>query len=296
MSWAKTLLGEQDTEDAKLTELLQLNYLEYDHIVAVEGKDDVEFYNDFLEEAIGSNFLPMSCDNKLGVLNLKKACEGYSWEIRPSLIYICDRDFDGYLGTLTDGVYYTDHYSIESEIAKPKVINYILRRELRPRPSAKVISELVDACELEIAKCARHLKNLACLMIEARSRGLHPEFDDYAFPDFFEVVEDAIVAKEIDYAAIIDAWQIADNSFRTTSLRWEEKLSDESFRNWVRGKYLLQIAKKCLETIVKKRFPGSDRKCSAQVSRDAFHFIKIAISELPVMNSLKATLKAAAQG
>lgn len=291
MTWADELLSEQNTETSKLTEVLQSNYADFDYIVAVEGVDDVEFYNDFLEELLGKNFMPFPCENKIGVENLKKACSSYQWEAEPKIFYICDRDFDEYLEKLENGIYYTDHYSIESEIAKATVVEYVIRRGVTPRPSSKQLAAITAKFESELARCAIDLKPLACLMIEARSRNLHPDFDQHSFNDFFDVNANGITVRPIDIAAILTSWNIDDVNFHLTSQRWSDALTDADFRNWTRGKYLLQIAKKCLELSLKPQFPGASKKCAAQMGRDTFRFIKLAIAEIP---SLTAALKAAA--
>ncbi|QND38217.1 DUF4435 domain-containing protein [Rhizobium leguminosarum bv. viciae] len=291
MTWADELLNEQNTEASKLTEILQSNYADFDYIVAVEGSDDVEFYNDFLEDLLGKNFLPFPCDNKIGVENLKRACSSYQWEAEPKIFYICDQDFDGYLDKLEHGIYYTDHYSIESEISKATVVEYVIRRGVTPRPSSKQLAAITAKFESELARCAINLKPLACLMIEARSRNLHPDFDQHAFNDFFHVHNDSITVRPIDTAALLASWNIDDVNFPATSQRWSGVLADVDFKNWTRGKYLLQIAKKCLELSLKPQFPGASKKCAAQMGRDAFRFIKLAVTEIP---SLTAALTPAA--
>jgi hypothetical protein len=291
MTWAEELLNEQNTEASKLTEVLQSNYADFDYIVAVEGIDDVEFYNDFLEELLGKNFMPFPCENKIGVENLKKACSSYPWEMEPKIFYICDRDFDEYLENLRNGIYYTDHYSIESEISKTAVVEYVIRRSINPRPSSKQLAAITAKFESELARCAIELKPLACLMIEARSRNLHPDFDQHSFNDFFHVNANGITARPIDITGLLASWNIDDVDFHPNSQRWSHVLTDADFRNWTRGKYLLQIAKKCLELSLKPQFPEASKKCAAQMGRDTFRFIKIAITEIP---SLTAALKALA--
>lgn len=289
MTWAEELLREQNTETSKLTEVLQSNYADFDYIVAVEGIDDVEFYNDFLEDIIGKNFMPFLCENKIGVENLKKASSSYRWEVEPKIFYICDRDFDEYLEKIESGIYYTDHYSIESELSKGSVVEYVVRRSINPRPSPKQLSTITTKFESELARCAIGLKPLACLMIEARSRNLHPDFDQHSFNDFFHVDADGITVRPIDVTGLLASWSIDDVDFHPTSQRWSDVLTDADFRNWTRGKYLLQIAKKCLELALKPQFPEASKKCAAQMGRDTFRFIKLAITEIP---SLTAALKA----
>lgn len=295
MSWAKILLDEQDSQDAKLTELLQLDYLDYDCIVALEGKDDVLFYSDLLEDIIGGNFLPIICNNKLGVLNMKEACSNYNWSAEPNIVYICDKDFDDYLHAKKDGIYYTDHYSIESEISNSKVVNYIIRREISPRPSKKIADALILDFEENLKSCALHLKYTSCLMIEARSRGIHPDFDLLSISDFFTISENGIETKGIDYAGILRTWQIEIDGFLEDARRWENVFLEDEFRNWVRGKYLIQVAKKCLEGAVRKRFPGAHQRCSNFMGKEAFKLIKLAIKEIPSLTqALKPTMADAA--
>ncbi|KQY13682.1 hypothetical protein ASD31_10795 [Rhizobium sp. Root482] len=281
MSWAQELLREQDAPYAKLTELLQLDYVDYEYIVAVEGKDDIEFYSDFLEAELGANFLPFSCENKHGVLNMKEACTSYDWVIKPKFIYICDRDYDGYIGKIVDGVYYTDHYSIESEVCKGEMAGYAIRREVNPRPSSKVVAKVVSEFEVELQRCALHLKRISCLMIEIRHRNLHPDFDQCSITDFFELTQGAIDCKEIDYEAILARWGVEQPDLLEASLAWEATLLDENYRDWIRGKYLIRVARKCLEVISRKRWAEASLRCSGFLGKTAFKSVKVVFKEIP---------------
>ncbi|WP_311272403.1 MULTISPECIES: DUF4435 domain-containing protein [unclassified Rhizobium] len=284
MSFAAVLLDHQDTPFAKLTELLQLEYKKYEHIIAVEGVDDVLFYHDFLEDLFGPSFLPIPCDNKEGVKNLKKACENHSWGTKPSIFYICDKDFDDIIGSKCDGIHYSQYYSIESEICTEKAIKYAINREVSPKPTTAKSSKITTDYLNGLKQSALHLKIASCLMIEARSRGLHPEFDSVSINDFFSQTEHGLIAREVDYIDILKKWDIPTEGFAESAKRWEEHLSDDEYLYWVRGKYLTQLAKKCLETALRENLVTSYQKCCGYLGREGMKIAKLALKEIPTLS------------
>mgnify|MGYP001255373915 CR=1 FL=1 len=258
-----------------------MEYAKFDHIVALEGPDDIAFYHDFLEDLFGSDFLAICCDNKDGVLNLKKACDSYRWRLKPSLFYICDKDFDDILQTKVPGVYYTEHYSIESEFCTEAFAKYVIRREVTPKPTAAKINEIMAEYEASLKSCATHMKQTACLMIEARSRGIHPDFDTVCFADFFSFINGKVTPKEVDYMRLLRLWKIDDTDFIDAAKRWEEHLADDAYLQWVRGKYLTQIAKRCVESALKQRAISNYQKSCSYFGRDGFKLAKLALKQIP---------------
>lgn len=287
MNWADILLREQNTENSQLMQLLQMDYSSFDCIVAVEGPDDILFYSDFLEECIGENFFAFYCDNKSAVVNMKVACDGYNWSNKPVIVYICDKDFDDYLNKKIDGIIYTDHYSIETELVKKEFIKYIIKKEVYPRPTIAKINSIVNKYEEKLKDLCIHLKDASCLMIEARYRGMHPNFDEYNVTTFFSINKNSIKVKNINLRDVASAW-IADediDTFILDSQNWRNALTDEHYLDWVRGKYILQIAKKCLSSALSDHFPDAAIRCSNYLGREAFKFAKTALKELPNLST-----------
>ncbi|MGQ2952672.1 MAG: DUF4435 domain-containing protein [Agrobacterium sp.] len=285
MSFAADLIDQQDTPFAKLTELLQLEYRKYEHIVAVEGVDDILFYHDFLEDLFGPSFLPISCDNKEGVKNLREACEMHSWGNKPSIFYICDKDFDDIIESKCDGIHYSQYYSIESEICTENAIKYAVNREVTPKPTTARTSKIIkDYLEL-LRRNALHLKTTSCLMIEARSRGLHPDFDSVSLNDFFVQTAQGLIFRQVDYVEILGKWGINIEGFTESAKQWEGGLLDDEYLYWVRGKYLSQIAKKCLEQALKDNSVTSYQKCCGYVGREGMKVAKLALKEIPALSA-----------
>ena len=287
MTWSENLLDELNSENSKLVELLQVKYSDYDCIVAVEGKDDVIFYHDFLEAKIGDNFLSFICDNKDGVINLKSACDNYNWPLKPKFLYLCDKDYDYYLDKLVNGIHYTENYSIESDVTSKKFISYALRKEITPKPTSVVINSMLEKYELQVQRLSEHLKKLSCIMIEIRSRDIHPEFDKLSVMDFFIFEKKTIKERNIDYTSILSSWGLDEEKFSIIeqSSRWEKFIASNDYTKWVRGKYLLQISKKCFELILKSEYPKHHANCINYLGKDGFKVVKLALDKIDTLHT-----------
>ena len=112
--FVEILTKEQGNANGLLLQVLSSQYENWDYIIAVEGVPDKKFYFDFVRQSIpNASIYFLDCGGKNSVLGLKKSVEEYSWAVRPRFRFLCDKDFDDYLCMSTEGVWYTEKYSIE---------------------------------------------------------------------------------------------------------------------------------------------------------------------------------------
>lgn len=280
MSFASELLQELSSENAKLTELLQTKYADFDFILAVEGEDDVMFYHDYVDDYLPGETLIIPCGNKAGVISLKAAANSYAWAAKPNIKYVCDKDFDDVLDLKEPGVIYSDLYSIESYLTLGNFAVYIARKEGGVAFTAATRTEFLKCYEGEMAACGQNLKFVAAAMIEIRSTGAHPTFDKTSIADFFTMGCDGLTPKKVKVAELLGAWECEAAVDEERIKERAAALSDDSYRTWIRGKYLLQIAKKIFDRACQKVLGHTIAACSHYFGRGGMKYVKLAIPNL----------------
>src|SRR5690606_20266806 len=107
------LFNEQRNPNGLLLQVLTSGYEDYEVIIAVEGATDKGFYFDHVREYTRrAKMMFVECKGKRPLLDFKDLVDEYEWSSRPRFLFLCDKDFDEYIGALRDDVWYTPGYSI----------------------------------------------------------------------------------------------------------------------------------------------------------------------------------------
>lgn len=241
--YAVYLASEAESDIAALHQFMILydNRQEAYHFF-FEGEEDRLYYMPEARRRLGQRvFHAYDCGGKKNVIEVRNmiALEGYDSKF---CLFFVDRDYDDLLGTqvvLDRNTYITDYYSIENDVSTTHAIRIILDDVIqisRADPEFdRIIEEAATAFEifyLEIrplmawilaAKetgCAPNLGNTCGLKNIVQLSGMDPTLPSVGFAEFKrKVVTNGQLPKFLDV------------------LRWRRRLSIESAKFWVRGKY-----------------------------------------------------------
>jgi hypothetical protein len=273
IDYVAALEAEQNNVNGLLLELLTLGYEQYDCVVAVEGVDDKKFYFDFVKhELSGFSFSIMECGGKSSLFRFKEAVERYQWVDPPKFKYLCDKDFDDYLCIKDPDIWYTPYYSIESYFARPDFVEYSVEKHASRNLSIAQIKALSQAYVVTLQDLALRLRPLSALFCEVRAGGVHPCFDDVTLDKIFRFEGKKLRKKMGLYDSLIALLKIEKApDFSSLIVRARQFAGPEAF--WLRGKLLLQLARKAYDSAVEEA-PASSRKhfpSTSFMGGDAFH-------------------------
>lgn len=279
------MLAESKTPNAKLAELLQTRYRDFDNILVVEGPDDKIFYHDYCSEKFkNQSFRFFTCDGKKGVIDLKNAIDKYSEKLKPIFYFICDKDFDDFLNKKVTGITYTTYYSIESHLADEAFIRYILRKYSGFELSDSDFSMFFDNLNSKLKSSIEELKEISCLMLETRSRNIDAKFDKTSIFDFIKIKKSSIVKENICQENISQKWEAPEVKDIKDHMRWLSSLESTDYKIWIRGKYLIQLLKKCFELAFEETLFAKGSKCSKHLGKEGLQITKLAIPRLEYLN------------
>lgn len=253
------LIEEQGNPNGLLLQILSAGYEQWSAVIAVEGPDDVPFYFDFVSRHIKGETYFLKCGGKDALIKFKGVAESYAWAVPPPIVYLCDKDFDDYIGKTVDGVWYTDRYSIESFVSSRDYIEYILKKyssgTLCPDDRAAFLCKFDE----EMERLLRRVRAYSAFACEVRARGEHPEFDLFGIDKLFVLSDCRVPASR---ERLSEARRIMDIStqvsFRETLTRARTFVLTD-WHKWLRGKLALQLARKSYERAA--------RTCSPEIRR-----------------------------
>lgn len=279
--YVEELVKEQRNSNGLLMQVLTSGYDQYHYVFALEGVTDRKFYYDFLKNIVAEkNMLILDCGGKRSLLNLKDAVEAYDWVDQPQFRYICDKDFDDYLGLHHPGVWKTKWYAIESYITVADYIEYNVEKfssgGLTPA-DRRTFVDRYEECFLGMAKVVRPYCAFIC---EVRANGEHPSFDDVGIDALFRVGEANMPRRVGVLQAAIAVLNVEKPVSRSRILNRAKSFSLDEVQRWLRGKLALQIARKAYEKSVlalstpkQKAIPAATFLAGDSLS-SAFPFLK----------------------
>lgn len=275
---------EQNNPNGLLMQILEAGYESWDYVAAVEGPDDQTFYFDFLRDYCKTdNIYFLICGGKNSLTAFQKVAKDYDWSIEPSIIYICDKDFDDYLGRNKIGIWYTEYYSIENFFARPEYLEYVLAKfskgPLELAEKAKVIEDFRSNF-FRMANRARAFSAYACGL---RCRNIHPNFDKFGIEQLFSL-SGASPAKIGNSLARAKEVLEVDADIPSAELRkWARRFNLSNVQQWLRGKLALQIARKAYELAVQSAPANCRNKLPTgnYFGRDCFNHAKNYLLNLP---------------
>ena len=282
--YATMLANEQGNPNAILLQILGDNYEDWDFIVAVEGPNDRCFYFDFIREIYaGKSPKFFECGGKNRLLQFRTSAESYDWSAKPCILYLCDKDFDDFLGTDADGVFRTNVYSIESYFAGTEFVEYIVEKHcVRPLAQSEKNAFIEQFCR-NFRRCMLPLRLVSAVMCEVRASGLHPQFDDCSIDKLFDVGDGKIVRKVRSISRICKTLNVDSAIYLKSALGRTKQFEMPSFKSWVRGKLALQITRKVYDISrssmphdLKEKLPASNHFGS-----DAFRTAKPFLGSIP---------------
>lgn len=284
-SFKEMMLTESQTPNAKLAEFLQTRYADFDNILAVEGPDDKIFYHDYCSEKFSNqSFNFFTCDGKKGVIDLKNAIEKYSENLKPIFYFICDKDFDDFLNKKVNGITYTTYYSIESHLADEIFIKYIIKKYSGLDLSNSDLEMFFENLNIKLTSSVEKLKEICCLMLETRSRNIDAKFDKTSIFDFIKINKTSIIKENICTQTISKKWEAPEVESIDNHMRWLDSLNNLDYRIWIRGKYLIQLLKKCFELSFEETLFSKSSKCSKHLGKEGLQITKLAIPRLEYLN------------
>jgi len=290
--YADFLVSEQSNPMAALLEILVSDYVEYDLVAALEGPDDKVFYFDFMRAYLpGKSILYLPCGGKSAVLGLKDLVEQYEWAFKPVISYMCDKDFDDYLECMLDGIYYTPFYSIESYFVTDRYADYVLEKHSRGILSPSQRETI--RCEYNniMRNLIKQVRPIAALMIELRSFGLHPDFDELSVSDLFDLSTTPPKKRADRLDRIRHCW-CGDAVISLTRLRaTARRLRLDDYCLWLRGKLGLQLARVAFRLAL-KRAPSQVQSKAPDAAHFAADWAKHARQFLVDIATLKAHCEA----
>lgn len=282
--YATMLANEQGNPNAILMQILGDNYEGWDFIVAVEGPDDRCFYFDFIREMYaGKSPKFFECGGKNRLLQFRMSAESYHWSVKPCILYLCDKDFDDFLGSNADGVFKTNVYSIESYFAGKEFVEYIVEKHsVRPLAQAEKNAFIERFC-CNFRRCVLPLRLVSAFMCEMRASGLHPQFDDCGIDKLFDVGNVKISRKVRTILRICETLNVDSAIYLKSAIGRAKQFELSGFKSWVRGKLALQITKKVYEISrssmphdLKEKLPASN-----YFGSDAFKTAKPFLGSIP---------------
>lgn len=273
MNYSEMMKEEGQSPHAKLTELLQTDYKRCNKIIAVEGPDDTLFYHDYLKSESDSFFI---CDGKKGVLGLSVAAREYDLELFEKIVFICDKDFDDYLKKLQDEIKYTKFYSIESYLCLSQFASYILNKYCTTQISLDQKNKFIQNFESLFLDASKELIEICSLMLEVKNKNFDAKFDNTSINDF---IDENFKKKDINLDFLENKWEIK-NLQELDYSKWIEIIKDHDFKLWIRGKYLIQLAKKIFDFFYKKILNKKTCEISNKYGKEGFNIIKLAIPEI----------------
>lgn len=249
------LVEEQNNPNGLLLQILSSGYEEWSCIIAVEGPDDVPFYFDFITRHIVGETHFLRCGGKDALLKFKGVAEQYDWAHRPSILYLCDKDYDDYIGRMVDGVWYTEPYSIESFVACGRYVEYALKKHAGGALMPDARAEFILRFEQELASLVRRVRSYSAYACEVRANGEHPEFDEFGIDKLFvlrggraDPAKDRLASakRELGITSVVPFKRILARSRMFALDRWQ---------GWLRGKLALQLARKSYERAIRSSPP-----------------------------------------
>ncbi|MBM7407584.1 MULTISPECIES: hypothetical protein [Sphingomonas] len=250
--YVEDLLAEQSNTNGLLLEILTSGYEEWDYLIAIEGVADRAFYYDFLKSALGGPEIRLlDCGGKPCLLKFKKAVEEYSWVNPPLFRYLCDKDFDDYLGFVHPGVWKTEWYSIESYLVNPDFVEYNVAKFSTGQLTPGHRRAFVDRYWQLFRSMAKDIRPYCAFMCEIRSNGEHPQFDDVGIDKLFDLTNRESPRRTGVLETAVKTLKITKPISRVDLLKRARSFKPEEMLRWLRGKLALQIARKCYERAVR---------------------------------------------
>jgi len=256
-NYVEALTREQGNPNGALLEILTSGYEEWDYIIAVEGSADISFYFDFVRSVVNEKekFRFIECSNKHGVLAFKDAVDTYQWVNPPIFKFLCDKDFDDYLGKIRDGIWYTDRYSIESYLIDRSFINYNIEKFSRGRLSKSSIEDILNSYDATMRRLVGVVRTYCAYMCEIRANGEHPKFDSIDIVSLVDLDHADLRPRRGRIARVNAKFRLKMNVPYRALLARAREFDVSEVTRWLRGKLALQIARKSYELACRNSKP-----------------------------------------
>lgn len=166
------------------------------------------------------------------------------------ILYICDRDFDTIMElSEEDGVFYTDYYSIESYLISEVFFRHILFKFCnitRKKERERVARTIWDVSKNN----ATNLMIVFALMCYARRIGISVDLDKHPLSSLSTIAGgDEINVVPEDIRKICARFGI-DRIDEVILDKLLERMKNEDFRVWMRGRHCLQYVREISNIIV----------------------------------------------
>src|SRR5690606_19399627 len=185
--------------------------------------------------------------------------------------FLCDKDFDEYIGALRDDVWYTPGYSIESFLATPSYISYFIEKHGAATLSTREREEAVAAFTEIFFRLVGDLRCYSAFMCEIRSCGEHPQFDDFGIEKIFDLQQQPPRRRRQLLARAVAALKVTSEVGRSVVLRRAREFKLSNDERWLRGNLEVQVASKSFVLMAKKVPSDVKRKLpkSLKIDTDA---------------------------
>lgn len=281
--YVQYLINEQNNANGILLEVLTSGYEDFDYIVALEGKDDKAFYYDYLVNYLDTQkIFILDCGGKPPLLGFKKTSDAYNWASRPSILFLCDRDFDEYLGLMEAGVFYTEGYSIESYLATEDYVKYVISKHSTVQLTQNELTEFMGKYTNTFYQLAYNVIFYNAYMCSIRETGEHPMFDDFGIDHLFCLNNGECTPRANRQTRSSQIWNLTTRPSVSCIRKWGRMFFKHSPFKWLRGKLAVQLAKKSYE-IAKRNSPASLRKKlpeDIKMNREGLGGVKNYLSDL----------------
>ena len=260
MSYLNALRGRRVSPIAVYHKFRTIQYTDkYMFYAVFEGEEDEEFYRSYLEgELSGSNYLPLICQGKGGVLGF---CDRISNSPKRNVVFFfVDTDHDIYLGLdeYPVNTFNTCGYSIESYVYEESIVREVVKRNFSVSAGDPLLEDIMDSFRRDREVFEGCVAVLMLWAICLRKKDINIELKKVNFSDIFRIKVNGL--EVLDYSCR-DLLRKVNSKHAVTADELGEiegVVVDHSLSKYVRGKLLLQFLT-AFFNIIDERFRGREK-------------------------------------
>lgn len=223
-----------------------------------EGEEDSLFYMPEARRLLNARQAHIYvCGGKANVVEVRQTIhtDGYNVD---SCLFFVDRDFDDLLGTqvaVDQHTYLTDHYSIESDVSCLSSAEILLEDVVRLSRADPEFLRVLSDLEVAFSEFYNRVRSLSAWIIAAKEAGCGPNLKN---------TNGLTGIMAIGQKGIPLLTKVGFQSFRRkvlgnnqgppikTTLAWARRLTPQSHKLWVRGKYDVWFFQKALLSVLEE--------------------------------------------